>query len=335
MTGFDWEAAARRAAQLAPAGRTTSPARIRGLVHSLREAAVAALPMVGEITGLGSAAEAAAGNTVYVVDRARWAEANAQTFAVYSGDADGDDGFWSSRSTVEEVGVVLALLSPRVLGQFDPFTGSRLLLVAPNILAAEREHAVDAMDFRLWVCLHEQTHAVQFAAAPWLAEYIGERIAALTGSMGEREEASLLTDFAGAIGTAVRGESQGDVITSALTESERVEFDALIATMSLLEGHADVVMDAVGPERIPGIKRIRARFDQKRGGSSRGLGSMMKKMLGLDMKLAQYRDGAVFVRAVIDELGHEGLNAVWAAPENLPSAAEIAEPELWLARVHG
>src|SRR5690625_7934813 len=67
-----------------------------------------------------------------------------------------------------EAGAVLAFLSTKVLGQFDPFwTGDdvgRLLLVAPNIVQVERELKLDQRDFRLWVCLHEETHRVQFTA---------------------------------------------------------------------------------------------------------------------------------------------------------------------------
>lgn len=334
MTPLDWQLAARRAAQLAPAGRTTSPARMRGLVYTLHRAAVEALPMVGDVTGLHDAADSAAQNPVYVVDRARWAEANAQTFSTLAGSVLLEDGAFSSRTAAEEIGVVLAMLSPRVLGQFDPFNGSRLLLVAPNILAAERDMALDSADFRLWVAVHEQTHAVQFAAAPWLAEHLAGRISALTEELSGREESSLIADLADAVVRTVRDEDQGDVLTRALTDTERDEFDSLIAVMSLLEGHADVVMDAVGPERIPGVAKIRRSFDQRRN-TSRGLGSVIRKLLGLDVKLAQYRDGATFVRAIVDEAGHESLNAVWSSPETLPSAAEIAEPSLWLTRVHG
>ena len=69
---------------------------------------------------------------------------------------------------------MLGFLGTKVLGQFDPFfpRGGRLLLVAPNIVHAEREIGADPTDFRLWVCLHEETHRVQFTANPWLGEHL-------------------------------------------------------------------------------------------------------------------------------------------------------------------
>jgi uncharacterized protein (DUF2342 family) len=36
---------------------------------------------------------------------------------------------------------------------------------------------------------------------------------------------------------------------------------------------------------------------------------------------------------VLKETGMAGLNRVWTSPETLPTAAEIADPKLWLARV--
>ena len=104
--------------------------------------------------------------------------------------------------------------------------------------------------------------------------------------------------------------------------------------MSLLEGHADVVMDGVGPEVIPSVEHIRARFTQRRKGVG-SLDKLLRRLLGLDQKMAQYRDGAVFVRAAVDKVGMEGFNAVWAEPANLPTKAEIHDPDAWVTRVHG
>ena len=49
--------------------------------------------------------------------------------------------------------------------------------------------------------------------------------------------------------------------------------------------------------------------------------------------MRQYRDGAAFCRAVIDRVGMDGLNRVWTSPETLPTRDEIADPQLWLARM--
>ena len=104
--------------------------------------------------------------------------------------------------------------------------------------------------------------------------------------------------------------------------------------MSLLEGHADVVMDDVGPAHIPTVAQIRARFTQRRKGAG-APDRLLRRLLGLEAKMRQYRDGAVFVRGVQDTVGVEGFNAVWASPDTLPLAREIADPQAWVRRVHG
>ncbi len=79
---------------------------------------------------------------------------------------------------------------PATPGPGEPRTG-RLLLVAPNIVHVERELDVDPHDFRLWVCLHEETHRTQFTAVPWLRDHIEGEIQAFLGET-ELDPATLL-----------------------------------------------------------------------------------------------------------------------------------------------
>ena len=57
------------------------------------------------------------------------------------------------------------------------------------------------------------------------------------------------------------------------------------------------------------------------------------RLLGLEAKMAQYRDGARFVRAVVDKVGMDEFNAVWAEPANLPSKTELSDHDGWIRRV--
>jgi coenzyme F420 biosynthesis associated uncharacterized protein len=234
-------------------------------------------------------------------------------------------------------------MSSKVLGQFDPFhapagsdTAGRLLLVAPNIVHVESELDVDPTDFRLWVCLHEETHRVQFTAVPWMRDHIHGEIASLIDSVevDPGKLAAMLGEGMKRIGDLVRGDDEVSLIDLVQTPDQKVVLDRITAVMSLLEGHADVVMDGVGPEVIPSVEAIRTKFNRRRRSAS-GLDRIIRKLLGFDAKMAQYRNGAVFVRGAIDKVGMDGFNAVWAAPEYLPSRTEIGDPEAWVRRVHG
>ncbi len=242
-----------------------------------------------------------------------------------------------------EVGGLLGFLASKVLGQFDPFFGApgtdqvgRLLLVAPNIVHTEQELGVDPTDFRLWVCLHEETHRVQFTAVPWMRDHLQGQIDTLVGGVQVDPGAVLqmLADAVKRAGELVSGRGEGSLLEVFATPEQREVIDRVTGVMSLLEGHADVVMDGVGPEVIPTVDAIRARFDKRRKGAG-SMDRLLRRLLGLEAKMAQYRNGAAFVRGVVDTVGMEGFNKVWVEPANLPSKDEIADPRAWVSRVHG
>ena len=355
---INWDLAASTAARLAPPGPSLTAAEIGDAVSQLRELADASVSHVHQITGL-EAARDLRDSSVLVVDRASWAKANTQSFAVMlkpaiekmlesrRGTVSPGAATVSGAITGSQLGAVLAFLSSKVLGQYDPFaalaegsqapSGGRLLLVAPNIISVERELNVTPTDFRLWVCLHEQTHRVQFAAAPWLRHHMLNEIDNLSGhllgnvdSLMERASAAArsLKDRAASGSTPGRGA----ILDLLQDPEEKASLSHLTAVMSLLEGHANVVMDAVDASIVPSVKTIRQRFNAR--GKDRGvIEKFIRSLLGLDAKMKQYSDGAKFVRAVVDVAGMDGFNRVWEAPANLPTEEEIHNARIWLDRM--
>lgn len=358
----DWAFAARTARSLAAAGPRFTPREATREAEGLRAAAEAAVPHVHRLTGL-EAARDLRDSQVLVVDRPTWSRAATQSFATLL-----DPTFAHLRdtrprehaaattrvtrhATALEMGGILAWMSGRILGQYDPFialpgpggtaagpAGGRLLLVAPNVAQVRAEINVDPADFRLWVCLHEQTHRVQFAAAPWLREHLRAEITALTVGLFDKAESlpeRLRTALAaanplGRDGADARPTS--GLLGAIQDEEDRERLSRLTAVMSLLEGHANVVMDGVDSSVVSSVKTIRCRFDE-RGDRRSPLDRMLRRLLGMDAKMAQYRDGQRFVAAAVAELGMAGFNVVWDAPELLPSEAELHAPETWVARI--
>jgi coenzyme F420 biosynthesis associated uncharacterized protein len=210
-----------------------------------------------------------------------------------------------------------------------------LLLVAPNVLDTESQLGVDASDFRLWVCLHEETHRVQFTAVPWLRRHVIDAARQLSLGLAPDPEqlGEVIRRITQNLPDALRGAGNGlaDVLATA---EQREQMAKVTAIMSLLEGHADVVMDDVGPAIVPSVEFIRGKFQQRRHDVT-GLDKILRRLLGLEAKMRQYRDGAVFVRAVTAKVGTDGFNAVWTSPETLPLPDEIQNPSAWVRRVHG
>jgi coenzyme F420 biosynthesis associated uncharacterized protein len=354
-TMIDWDLAVATASRLAGPGPVITRPEADAAVAELRAGADRSTALVRDFTGLAATERTA---PVLVVDRTGWIQANADGFAevisplvdklrAKRAASNGLTEAVGSKVTGLEVGGLLGFMSSKVLGQFDPFysgpgrdgggaSTGRLLLVAPNIVHVENELEVDPADFRLWVCLHEETHRVQFTAVPWMREHVRAQIAELVGGVDPdpAKVAAMLAEGVRRISDVVRGEDDVSLLDLFSTPEQRVVMDRLTGVMSLLEGHADVVMDGVGPSVIPTVEVIRAKFDQRRKGAG-PLDRVLRRLLGLEAKMAQYRDGAAFVRAVVDKVGMADFNAVWAEPANLPSKAEIGDPAAWVRRVHG
>jgi coenzyme F420 biosynthesis associated uncharacterized protein len=210
----------------------------------------------------------------------------------------------------------------------------RLTLVAPNIVMVERELGVDPHDFRRWVCLHEETHRVQFTSVPWLRGYVQGMMTdfLLASDLDPAAIVDRLRAAAGAVAGAVRGGDGESLVEAMQTPAQRALLDRLTAVMTLVEGHGDYVMDAVGPQVVPSVAEIREKFNSRRGAAGR-VEQILRRILGIDLKMKQYAEGSRFVRAVVEEAGMAEFNKVWTSPETLPTRAELARPADWLARV--
>jgi len=344
---IDWSVAERTARSLAPAPPQVSPAEAVAAVAELHRAAERSAALVAELTGLTEPPVTA--DTV-VVDRPGWIEANVASMSTVMDPlterlAELRPPGRLARTvggslTGAQAGAVLAFLSGKVLGQYEFFSQDRgqLLLVAPNIVSVERSLRVHPADFRLWVCLHEVTHRVQFTAVPWLRQYMLDQITALTDSIDVDPSAlaERLRTAVGELARLVRGEGDSAGLMAALASpAARVVMDQLTGFMSLVEGHAEYVMNAVDASLIPTQPEIERKFAERRRHGGNPLDRLLRNLLGLDAKTKQYTQGSGFVRAVVEQVGLTGFNAVWTSTETLPSKDEIRAPADWVKRVHG
>ena len=417
----DWRTATTLARLGTPAGPVVPTPVRRSTVELLRRSAIEAPAWVGRITGLRRAAQLAADRTeVLVVDRAGLQRASAEALqgVLTRVDAPCLSGRLARAgclpATVQLAGA-LGAVSTRLLGQVVPVMAgqrpaagrrrpgpatakalvtSRILLVAPNVLALQRRLDLDLLDLPAWICLHEAAHAVQLAVAPWLAEQIVSDLAAVLGAVsqvGTSQAASpagttgqAADQASGQVGTSqaaspagTTGQASGQVssdhggaepgpspvstvlgrltriaavarldgptparLGGVLSEEGRERLARLVATLTFLEGHAEVVLDAVEPAQMPSVYRLRSLLAHSRRreqgvGPGLGLGSLVYRLAGLEAKRAQYATGAAFARAVVERVGHTGLNAAWAGPEMMPRSEELEHPRAWMDRVLG
>lgn len=330
---------------IAPGGPAFTQTSAQAFAADLRSGAEKAQTIVRELTGLDAAAEVARDVSPVVLDRPGWAYSAAQSI---------DAMIELSHSSVRgfnsvTVGVALAAISRFVMGQYDPYTCAiredeqendaqlhgdvqrrgdgelcgrkkapgRILLNAPVIAQFCAQYDLDQRDLCTWVCVHEFTHAVQYQEAPWLKDYVLDHFVRILGEEKTGDE-----KIGGKKGS---GAEEDDMFESDVMRE-------LTAVMSLLEGHAEFVMNAVPVAYMPGKNRIISAMKSKRK-EKNALMRALAKNLSLDKKAQQYKDGAQFVQKVHELAGQEVFNRVWASPATVPTFEELTSPEAWIARI--
>ncbi len=237
-----------------------------------------------------------------------------------------------------QVGVLLGVLARKVLGQYDLSllapepTGGALYFVEPNIDRIQRSLGLDAHDFRLWIALHETTHAYEFEAYPWVREHFNSLLRRYFDTVNEQ-----LQGFKGGLGPILsrllENMGKGQHWMEALqTPTQRAIFNELQALMSLVEGYSNHIMNAIGKEVLPNFEEIEQRIEQRKG--SRTLAEQLfNRITGMDLKMAQYQQGQAFVDTVVQRRGVEFATKAWQNAENLPTLDEIRAPERWITRM--
>jgi coenzyme F420 biosynthesis associated uncharacterized protein len=238
-----------------------------------------------------------------------------------------------------EIGLVVGYMSQRVLGQYElsllePDRPARLLFVEPNLAKAIRELDVEADSFLSWIVLHELTHVLQFSGVPWLREHMGSLMRSYLATVEVRIERGAAGGLPSLPNPARLLESfrEGGLVALVQTREQRKIMDLIQSAMSVIEGYSEHVMDAVGESVLPSYEGLRDAMERRRRSRS-APERVLQRLLGFEMKMRQYEQGKKFCDAVVDAHGIAVLNRVWESPEALPTAAELREPDTWVARL--
>ena len=338
----DWSTAAevgRRVGGPGPQLRAIDRARMR---EDLAEIVPHAESLVSEFTGLP---EGGFRSRAWVMSRGEWVGRNLQGLQrmleplarrILAASRHRSD--LRRKALGAQIGGLLGYVSRKVLGQYDVFLPpddeGLLYFVGPNLAEAERRFGLPPHDFRLWVALHEVTHRVQFAGAPWIRQYLSGLVDAYLDTV-QLDTRQLIEQLKRAAQEArAGGEWRGaGALFLLMTPEQRDLFRKMQATMSLLEGHASFVMNSVAVGRVRDLERMRRGLKERRRAG--GVERVFQRAIGFESKIRQYDVGEVFVRSAVERAGMDGFNVVWRREEHLPTIEEVASPERWLARVAG
>ncbi|GAC1540221.1 MAG: zinc-dependent metalloprotease [Herpetosiphon sp.] len=289
---------------------------------------------------------------VEVVDRAEWLDANIANFRelftfiedIYRRNATANTvgavvaAGINQRVLSLQVGILLGVLARKVLGQYDlsllapEATSGALYFVEPNIAKLQEMLGLNAHDFRLWIALHETTHAYEFEAYPWVREHFNALLRRYFDTLNEQLQ-SLHNGLGPLVARILENWGKGkhwmEIVQS---PNQRVIFNELQAIMSLVEGYSNHIMNAIGRDVLPDFDKIEQRIEERKGRRSLAE-QLFNRITGMDLKMAQYAEGQKFVDTVVNERGIEFATRVWLKPENLPTIAEIREPNTWITRI--
>jgi coenzyme F420 biosynthesis associated uncharacterized protein len=291
----------------------------------------------------------------FAFDRVDWINANLEAFKLMFAPIEalnsdnGHDSFaarlWGgiNRSVISaEVGLMLGYLARRVLGQYDlallgrePVSNGKLYYVEPNIQLVERTLGLPKDEFRMWLALHEITHAFEFEGHPWVRPHFNGLIERYF-EFFKNDVEQLRQGWRGmkAIVDRARSSDRGDSswIEAMMVPEQRAIFAEMQALMCIVEGYSNYVMNAVGKKLLPNFDSIAAKFEKRK--RERGFAEQLfARLTGLDMKLEQYRLGEEFIDRVASEHGPKAVDRIWTGADNIPTMDEIRHPDKWMTRV--
>ena len=344
----NWELARQVGVALASFDESPADATAQQELEAItRAAAVEAEEFSGLVAG--SVAD------VQTVTRAQWVEANVETFrSVMNPLAQKLSGGGAMPLPVPatqilsqvsgvfmglQTGFVLGYMGKHVIGQYELALPApsppRLLYVTSNLEQMERDWSLDPKQFRYWIALHEITHHLEFSR-PWVDPYFRAQLQTLIDSL-DFDPTRMQTAFEGLemLDPERMAEALGDpdrLIKAAWTPLSGDAMARLQAFMTLAEGYATFVMDAVGAKLLSEHARLKEAMERRRQSVSPG-DALLERLLGLELKRRQYEDGVKFCRYVAGMHDVESLNKAWEGPESLPTLEELADPDAWIARV--
>ena len=229
-----------------------------------------------------------------------------------------------------QLGQALGGLSQEVVSSTDigiPLAPDRSALLPRNIAEFGEGLDLPPQEIMLFLAVREAAHIRLYHSTPWLRENIMELIERYSRGihvdMDRIEEAS--RDIDPSNPESMRQALSGDLFQPQLTEDQEVTLARLETLLALVEGWVDHVSTAAtknlpsGPALTETLRRRRAGG----GPAEKTFGSL----IGLELRPRRLREASQFWGSYAEQHGVEKRDALWEAPENLPTGEDLDDPE--------
>lgn len=359
-----WQQAAQIAQAVASEGESEPNVEPKVRI-ALQDLARVALLYLAEVPGIAESPTIRSSNiTIKPVTRAGWTTdslgAYRQFFERFGeaigrdtpSDVPGDDPFAALFSSMfsqlapmmvaASAGAMIGHLGQHALGQYElpvPRPTNDILLVPSAIDRAATEWDIPLDEIRMWILVHElAAHAIvtiphvrraldalliDFATAFRLdPAKLEERF----GHFGGLEDLGRIQEMAAEL-------NEPEAILSMMrTRTHDLLMPQLDALVAAILGMVDLAVERVCLTLVPRHHEIRRRM-RRRTLDITPADRFMEQLLGIDITEATLDRGRAFIDGIVDRAGDESLRRLWADDIDLPTAAEINAPGLWLARI--
>jgi putative hydrolase len=237
-----------------------------------------------------------------------------------------------------QAGQLLGGLSTETLARYyHPIPrddAGQLFFVLANIDVVARDYGFDELDFRKWLATQEASRHLLMSSVPWLQRYARSLLTDLVDTIeldvGDLERRMMDLQTKGM--EALSENSPSDSLPVIPSERHSHALQRVRAFTALFEGYGTHAAEAVMPQVVEDAARIDEGMARHRASPSEGQAAL-SSILGISYDRALEEKGETFCAAVVKLKGLAALNQAWAAPDNLPSSAEIKDPFQWMERV--
>jgi putative hydrolase len=236
-----------------------------------------------------------------------------------------------------QLGQSLGKLSSEVMTGGDIglpiFADQRAAFVTQNIKSYVNALDVESDQVYIYLAVRELAHARLFKQSRWLREHVINQITQYASQIKiDTTRIEELTRDAESIDASALQEAfQNGAFIAERTDEQARALESIENTLALIEGWVDAVTDqatSLLPKSIAIAEAIRRR--RSTGGPAE---KTFGTLVGLELRPRRLREAAQLWREIGHRLGNEKRDALWQHPDMLPTAEEIANPELLFARL--
>lgn len=236
-----------------------------------------------------------------------------------------------------QLGQSLGKLSTEVVSGGDIglplFAEQRAAFIPQNLNHYITELDVERDQVFIYLAVRELAHARLFKQSKWLREHVINQITQYAAEIKIDTEhiAELTRDFDPNDTAALQEAFQSGAFIAARNDEQNRALESIENTLALIEGWVDAVTDqatALLPKSIAIGEAVRRR--RATGGPAE---KTFGTLIGLELRPRRLREAATLWREIGHRLGNERRDALWDHPDLLPTADEIANPELLFTRL--